>query len=206
MNAILSEWKAPRYDGSSDVETWLAEIDKGCEKYGIPIKQRVPVALYYMEGEAKIVMEFIRDHEMRTAKKAWRWHKFKKDLVLIHREHNWRHPTPDSPPDGPKDFASEHPFAAAAIRVTLIGVKSVTVVPALAAGILGAVGFTPAGVGARTLAAKVQSMVYGGSTSGLFSSLQSLGATIVAPSLATTGYEAVTAVAGGWFRSGSLTR
>jgi hypothetical protein len=84
MNAILSEWKAPRYDGSSDVETWLAEIDKGCEKYGIPIKQRVPVALYYMEGEAKIVMEFIRDHEMRTAKKAWRWHKFKKDLVLIH--------------------------------------------------------------------------------------------------------------------------
>lgn len=52
------------------------------------------------------------------------------------------HPTPN----GPTDFRSQHPFAAAAIGVTLIGVGSVTVVPALATGILGAVGFTSVGV------------------------------------------------------------
>ena len=48
------------------------------------------------------------------------------------------------------DFRSEHPYAAAALAVTLIGVGSVVVLPAVAVGILGVIGFTPGGVAAGT--------------------------------------------------------
>jgi len=55
----------------------------------------------------------------------------------------------DNPTPTPgTDFRSQHPFAAAAIGVTLIGVGSITVIPAVTAGILGAVGFTSGGVAA----------------------------------------------------------
>lgn len=119
------------------------------------------------------------------------------------------------------DFRTKHPFAAAAIGITLIGVGSVTVLPALAAGILGAVGFTGAGVGAGKLqslcshnlcssmyiigsfAAAVQSIIYGGATGGFFSVIQAAGATIVAPSAAAAGFGAAAAAVGGWFGFGA---
>lgn len=46
------------------------------------------------------------------------------------------------------DFRSQHPYAAAALAVTLIGVGSAVVLPAVAVGILGVIGFTPGGVAA----------------------------------------------------------
>ena len=46
------------------------------------------------------------------------------------------------------DFRSQHPYAAAALAVTLIGVGSAIVLPAVAVGILGAIGFCPGGVAA----------------------------------------------------------
>ena len=48
------------------------------------------------------------------------------------------------------DFRSQHPYAVAALTVTLIGVGSAVVLPAVTVGILGAIGFTPAGVAAGT--------------------------------------------------------
>ena len=46
------------------------------------------------------------------------------------------------------DFRSQHPYAVAALTVTLIGVGSAVVLPAVAVGILGLIGFTPGGVAA----------------------------------------------------------
>ena len=55
----------------------------------------------------------------------------------------------DGPPgteDG--DFRSEHPYAAAALCVILVGTGALLVCPAAVAAILGAVGFGLGGVGA----------------------------------------------------------
>jgi len=46
------------------------------------------------------------------------------------------------------DFRSQHPYAAAALAVTLIGVGSAVVIPAVTVGILGAIGFGSGGVAA----------------------------------------------------------
>lgn len=59
-----------------------------------------------------------------------------------------RHST-DAPQDAKSgDFRSQHPYAAAALAVTLVGVGAVVVLPAVTVGILGVIGFTPAGVAA----------------------------------------------------------
>jgi len=48
------------------------------------------------------------------------------------------------------DFRSQHPYAVAALTVTLIGIGSAVVLPAVTVGILGVIGFTPGGVAAGT--------------------------------------------------------
>lgn len=53
---------------------------------------------------------------------------------------------PEDVNDG--DFRSEHPYATAAIAVTLVGVGSVVILPAVTVGVLAIVGFGPAGVAA----------------------------------------------------------
>jgi hypothetical protein len=56
-----------------------------------------------------------------------------------------------TPLDAPRDvtdgdFRSKHPYATAALAVTLIGVGTAVVIPAMTIGILGVIGFGPAGV------------------------------------------------------------
>jgi len=57
-----------------------------------------------------------------------------------------------------------------------------------------ATGFTPGGVAAGSLAASIQSVFYGGATTGLFSLLQSVGATAAAPAAPAAVATIVTAV------------
>ncbi|EAU93474.1 hypothetical protein CC1G_12068 [Coprinopsis cinerea okayama7 len=56
--------------------------------------------------------------------------------------------------------------------------------PAVCVGALGAIGFSPAGVVGGSIAAGVQSSVYGPFTAGAFSVLQSMGATAAPPAVA----------------------
>ncbi|KAH9854510.1 hypothetical protein C2E23DRAFT_76457 [Lenzites betulinus] len=60
-------------------------------------------------------------------------------------------------------------------------VRLVTRLTAVGALVLYAGGFTPVGVAAGSLAAMAQSFFYGGFTGGLFSLLQSAGASILSP-------------------------
>ncbi|KAJ7580342.1 hypothetical protein C8J56DRAFT_961317 [Mycena floridula] len=66
---------------------------------------------------------------------------------------------------------------AALISTGMIVAGSAMLLPTLAILALNAVGFTLSGVAAGSLAAAIQSAFYGGATTGLFSILQSLGAT-----------------------------
>ncbi|KAF4615001.1 hypothetical protein D9613_002467 [Agrocybe pediades] len=63
------------------------------------------------------------------------------------------------------------------IGTLLSSVGVVVLVPSLTVAIVNLIGFTADGVLAGSIAAFVQSLVYGGSTRGLFSILQSFGAT-----------------------------
>ncbi|KAJ7574938.1 hypothetical protein C8J56DRAFT_977864 [Mycena floridula] len=67
----------------------------------------------------------------------------------------------------------------ALISTGMIVAGSALLLPTLAILALNAVGFTLLGVAAGSLAAAIQSAFYGGATTGLFSILQSLGATAV---------------------------
>jgi hypothetical protein len=113
------------------------------------------------------------------------------------------------------DFPSEHSYATAALAVTLIGVGTAVFIPAMTVGMLGIIGFGSGGVAAGqyfspsrespppyanagSVAACLQSAIYGGATGGLFSVFQALGATMVAPSLFATFAGFGTAAAGTW--------
>ncbi|KAL0564684.1 hypothetical protein V5O48_017357 [Marasmius crinis-equi] len=64
----------------------------------------------------------------------------------------------------------------------LIAGGSTVLLPNAGIAALNTVGFTSAGVAANSLAAGIQSLVYGGATTGLFSVCQSIAATAVAAS------------------------
>ena len=46
------------------------------------------------------------------------------------------------------DFSSQHPYVAATLAVTMVGVGAFVALPGIVAGILGAVGFSSSGVAA----------------------------------------------------------
>lgn len=85
--------------------------------------------------------------------------------------------------EGEEDLEKEEEWNLSSNEIVLIvgvGVVMIIAPPR----ILYALGFTKAGVAAGSIASYVQSVVYGGSTSGLFSLLQSLGAKGVAVKMA----------------------
>jgi len=60
---------------------------------------------------------------------------------------NCAHITIDAPKNAKDgDFRSEHPYVAAALAVTMVGVGTAAVLPAVTVGILGAIGFGSGGV------------------------------------------------------------
>ncbi|KAF8956010.1 hypothetical protein BDZ97DRAFT_1925935 [Flammula alnicola] len=81
------------------------------------------------------------------------------------------------------DLAKQHIFALLGSGFAAAGLAAI--LPSLAGVIVNELGFTAGGVLAGSIAASVQSAVYAGSTSGVFSALQSFGATAaVAPPVA----------------------
>ncbi|KAI0696856.1 hypothetical protein C8T65DRAFT_583141, partial [Cerioporus squamosus] len=79
----------------------------------------------------------------------------------------------------------------------LVAVAAPVLAVAGAALALPVIGFGTGGVIGGTLAATIQSVVYGGSTCGLFSMFQAAGATIVAPTVSSAVTAAGSAVLGG---------
>ncbi|KAF9780103.1 hypothetical protein BJ322DRAFT_1084565 [Thelephora terrestris] len=196
ITAIINNWDAPKYDGSQDVRPWLRAMEEICRIYGIPLVQMTEMAIKCTAGQASPVLTAMFDARVAEAG-GWLWVDFKQCVIQI--EDNYRRNMRDAPRDVTDgDFRSKHPYATAALAVTLIGVGTAVVIPAMTIGILGVIGFGPAGVAGGSFAAFLQSAICGGATGGAFSVFQSLGATMVAPSLISTFAGVGTAAAGTW--------
>ncbi|THU97358.1 hypothetical protein K435DRAFT_778098 [Dendrothele bispora CBS 962.96] len=79
----------------------------------------------------------------------------------------------------------------------LVGLGGMSVLPSIGVAAVNAVGFTSSGIAAGSLATVIQSTFYGAYTCGIFSSLQSFGATaVIAPPVA-LGLGAAAMVVGG---------
>jgi len=203
IRAILNNWNTTKYNGSQDVRPWLMEVEEKCRIYGIQEAQMTEVAVKCTEGEANPVLTAMFKAKVDKAG-VWPWADFKKCLIGI--EDNYRQNLKDAPQNAEDgDFRSQHPYAAAALGVTLVGVGAVLVLPAVGVAILGAVGFGSGGVAAGSLAAFLQSVIYGGATGGVFSVCQSLAATAVVCPLATVAGSEL-AAAGAWLSGGRRDR
>jgi hypothetical protein len=84
LDAILREWKAPVYDGLCNAKEWLSEIDKGCDIYGIPVSQRITVAIHFMAGEPQVVIDSMRKTKIaEESEEPWTWESFQTDFIAI---------------------------------------------------------------------------------------------------------------------------
>jgi len=133
ITAILNNWDAPKYNGSQDVRPWLKAIEELCRIYGIPPVQMTEMAVKCTAGEANPVLMAMFDAKV-VEEGVWWWTDFKECVIQI--EDSYRQNLRDAPRDPQDgDFRSQHPYAAAALAVTLIGVGTAVVLPAMTVGI-----------------------------------------------------------------------
>lgn len=182
-----------------DIKLWLQHTALKCREYNIPSQQWTLVAIHFLEGDLKTVMQGLQDHVDNSGLAGWDWESFGVELAgICDQAKNQRARDTEDLTELEK-FMRDHPFLATSAGVTLIGAGCIVVAPTIALGLLNIVGFGALGPVGGSLAATIQSIVYGGATGGVFSVLQSFAmTTAAASSTALTG--AVAAITGGtWF-------
>lgn len=139
----------------------------------IPRHQWADAAILYLVEPLNMLMRQQRARRMEVGEdEIWTWKDFHTSLYQVLEER-------DSS-SGIQNFRKDYPLAATAVTVAGVGLVtagSMVLAPAILVGGLSAVGFTESGVAAGSIAAGIQSSVYGGLTTGLFSTCQSIGAT-----------------------------
>jgi len=205
LTAVLESWKnAPTFSDlpGENVGMWLSKIRLGCKMRGISRQRWTDVAMNFISGELKDVLMGMRKFMQESGQSEWSWESFETDLTGIceeaKRNRNIDIDENDSE-SGLKKFTREHPHLATTAGIALIGTGSLIIAPALALGALNIVGFSAIGPVAGSLAAALQSVIYGGATTGVFSVCQSFAMTAaVASPAAITG--ACAFITGGtWF-------
>ncbi|KAL0063767.1 hypothetical protein AAF712_009324 [Marasmius tenuissimus] len=167
------------YSGDSvqeDAQHWLRHIDRQCDRFGIPSEQRIQAALHFMrENVHDIFSEAVPNTKAQLSGSQ--------DPVQSESE---------------SESEGRNKLIARLASGGLIAGGSSVLLPTAGIATLNAVGFTTSGVAAGSLAAGIQSAVYGGATGGLFSICQSIGATavIASPAGIVLGAGAVAAGAG----------
>ncbi|KAL0573364.1 hypothetical protein V5O48_008583 [Marasmius crinis-equi] len=181
----LKKWSAHPalvkvYSGTpeEDARNWLRHIDRQCDRYAIPTEDRIEAALHFMRGD---VQTLFRDSFRQLVEEGEElsWEEFKESLIdLAERVHK---PKSESEPSSSSQQTAsrKNKLLARMAGGGLIAGGSSVLLPTAGIATLNAVGFTSSGVAAGSLAAGIQSLVYGGATTGLFSVCQSIGATAV---------------------------
>lgn len=193
---LLNQSDSESAISTKKLEAWFSGIEAFGAACNISPVQWADVAIFFLapEGEdweLKAVMSERKTRYLEETKRSfWDWDDFKEDFRLVNRQATEisKAAKGKENKDQLSEFYKNHPFIAASASAGLIIGGSVVLLPALGVMALNAIGFTAGGVLAGSLAATIQSILYGGLTGGLFSIFQSIGATAVLPG--------VTAVAG----------
>ncbi|ESK81715.1 hypothetical protein Moror_5451 [Moniliophthora roreri MCA 2997] len=148
------------------IEHWLDHIESGCHRRGIQPGQYIDAAIFFLRGQRnQQIMTIIHQHL------PMQWDTFKAFMIECQRS--------------PYREGNIEELLKKLIGGGLVAGGAAVVLPAAGIAALNAIGFTSAGVLAGSLAAGIQAVFYGGTTGGLFSLCQSIGATaVVAPPLA----------------------
>ncbi|KAJ7473263.1 hypothetical protein FB451DRAFT_1248871 [Mycena latifolia] len=192
--AYLTNWHAPTFNGQAheNVRTWISGIRDGLEERHVPPSLWAEVALHFLGEEPRRVLNGVKEMmtklELQDGRGEWQWNweRFTRALVHIHdRVKQDAENESSSIGDDFNRFRREHPYAAAAAGLGMVAVGGITVGPAILVGTLNLLGFSASGVVAGSIAAGIQSAVYGGAVASgsLFAMAQSatMGGMAVAP-------------------------
>ncbi|KAJ7615545.1 hypothetical protein FB45DRAFT_935949 [Roridomyces roridus] len=172
--AALTGWNPPIFNGrpQDDVELWLSAIRLGLKQRKIPQEHWVVIALHFMADEPREVLD---DARRTLGMEKWEWDTLTMALVYIQKKMR-QDEAEHSHSVGHKlrRFRRDHPYAAAAAGIGLVTVGGITVAPAVLVGTLNLLGFSATGVVSGSIAAGIQSAVYGGAVASgsLFSMAQ----------------------------------
>ncbi|KAJ6467516.1 hypothetical protein C8R47DRAFT_813418 [Mycena vitilis] len=180
----VKDWDAPIFNGlaEEDVQIWLCDIRFGLKQRRVPPAAWVAVATNFLGAELREVMV---EAEQKIASlgptdEVWNWDRFTCALILIHDKVKKdalegksfimlvvRRPfgtRTDSKTVGAvvARLRQDHPVATAAAGIGLITLGGITVGPAVLVGTLNLLGFSASGIVSGSIAAMIQSAVYGG--------------------------------------------
>ncbi|KAF8190070.1 hypothetical protein BJ912DRAFT_965649 [Pholiota molesta] len=158
---------------SHTVDEWVSKFEFDLQVRSIPRSQWSNAAIIFLtsSGEVNMAMRERRHHRVQLGVLEWPWDEFKSQL----------YDALQNKPAYLQRFQQDHPTVTAVAAITagtgLVIAGTTVLAPSLLVATLNTVGFTASGVGGGTLAAAIQSTFYGGATTGLFATCQSIGAT-----------------------------
>ncbi|KAF5349612.1 hypothetical protein D9756_008840 [Leucocoprinus leucothites] len=177
---ILTQWhRAPSSEhpepfpgplaGKDKLSSWVHSVRQRAQERSIPRQQWanallawIPAAPEGKTGFKERLLKFMR--EVRAAGhwekgRFWKWEEFKPMFFQLCEKETTRH----------------------RLKIGAVAVGSAAALPLIGIPLLGAIGFTSTGIAGGSVAAGLQSAVYGGATGGVFSVFQSIGARAAFP-------------------------
>ncbi|KAJ7915837.1 hypothetical protein B0H13DRAFT_2452687 [Mycena leptocephala] len=166
----LNDWNASTFNGNTDedVALWISEIRNGLEERDVPRTQWVPVALHFLGDGIRAVLDRVQQmmRELESTESwEWDWDKFTRALIHIHDQVKKKASQSDyglTRMGGALCRLRQQPVIAAAAGLGLVTLGGVTVGPAILVGTLNLLGFSASGVVGGSIAAGIQSALYGG--------------------------------------------
>ncbi|PPQ99350.1 hypothetical protein CVT26_014013 [Gymnopilus dilepis] len=163
-----------------DILAWANRVEECMTEAEIPEEQWSEAALLFIQDSSvSIEMRRGKQRHLDDGFDVWSWKEFLEVLSELLDSRGML-----------QKLREDHPTAVKVAGAGLVIAGGTVLGPAMVVGGLNSVGFTSTGVATvyyaiGSLATTVQSMFYGGATSGLFSICQSIGATAVSASAGT---------------------
>jgi len=161
-----------------DLLVWIQRLEADFQGASIPRLQWSDATILFLDGPVNIEMRKRRKARKDVGWMVWVWEEFVMSLREVLAEHN--------APSSLDTFRMEHPGIDTAAKVAgtgLVVAGGAVLTPLVVVGGLNALGFTAAGVASGSIAAGLQSALYGGATTGVFSVCQSIAATGAVPAV-----------------------
>ncbi|KAK7462170.1 hypothetical protein VKT23_007773 [Stygiomarasmius scandens] len=195
IRSIHQEWASQNpasTDQKIDFGAWFHFIETGSARRNLSEDHRLVVAMSFLTPDLRDQLDrvVLEDVDVNMTD----WEVFKATLIAMGEERVTLVRFDDEGDSIPNNFSTTMQCI---IAGGLVGIGGAAILPSVGIAAVNAVGFTPSGVAAGSLAAEFQSIVYGGATRGLFSTLQSFGATAVMAPPTSLGLGAAAIIAGG---------